>query len=81
MNYYDPVGRDRDLFADFSEGGHSGINTGSLLELVRRFERGDFDLVAFGRVLLADPQWLVKVQTGRLDELAPYSAAAMQTLY
>lgn len=75
------IGLDRDLFADFTQGGHSKSNTGSLLELARRFERGDFDLVAIGRVLLADPQWLLKVQHGRLDELEPYSAAAMQTLY
>jgi 2,4-dienoyl-CoA reductase-like NADH-dependent reductase (Old Yellow Enzyme family) len=75
------VGLDRDLFADFTQGGHSRSNTGSLIELARRFERGDFDLVAIGRVLLADPQWLRKVHEGRLDELEPYSAAAMQTLY
>jgi 2,4-dienoyl-CoA reductase-like NADH-dependent reductase (Old Yellow Enzyme family) len=32
----------------------------SLDELIRRFERGDFDLVAVGRPLLADPHWVEK---------------------
>jgi 2,4-dienoyl-CoA reductase-like NADH-dependent reductase (Old Yellow Enzyme family) len=37
----------------------------SMSELVRRFERGDFDLVAVGRALLADPNWLQKVPARR----------------
>src|SRR3546814_613968 len=38
------VGLDRDLFADFEQGGQSNINPASLNELVRRYERGDFDI-------------------------------------
>jgi 2,4-dienoyl-CoA reductase-like NADH-dependent reductase (Old Yellow Enzyme family) len=38
-------------------------------ELLRRFERGDFDLVGVGRALLGDPEWLRKVQEGRMSEL------------
>ena len=38
-------------------------------ELLRRFERGDFDLVGIGRAVLADPDWVLKVREGRLDEL------------
>jgi 2,4-dienoyl-CoA reductase-like NADH-dependent reductase (Old Yellow Enzyme family) len=51
----------------------------SLTELVRRFERGDFDIVAIGRVLLNDPWWLLKVREGRLSELKPYSVEAMRS--
>jgi len=39
-------------------------------ELVRRFEANEFDLVALGRVLLADPEWIIKVRAGRESELA-----------
>ena len=39
-------------------------------ELVRRFEAGEFDLVAVGRTLLADPQWINKVREGREDEMS-----------
>ncbi|MDC0598607.1 NADH:flavin oxidoreductase [Gammaproteobacteria bacterium] len=38
-------------------------------DLIRRFERGDFDLVAVGRALLADPDWIIKVREGRGDEM------------
>jgi 2,4-dienoyl-CoA reductase-like NADH-dependent reductase (Old Yellow Enzyme family) len=73
------VGLDRDLFADFEKSGESRPNIASLTELVRRFERGDFDIVAIGRALLGDPWWLQKVQDGRLSELKPYSVEAMQS--
>ena len=37
----------------------------SLDELLRRFDRGDFDLVAIGRPLLADAGWARKIREGR----------------
>lgn len=39
-------------------------------ELVRRYEAGEFDLVAVGRALLADPLWIVKVREGREKEMS-----------
>jgi len=52
----------------------------SLDELVKRLDRGDFDLVGVGRPLLADPQWVKKVQNGRTDELKGFSKEALATL-
>jgi 2,4-dienoyl-CoA reductase-like NADH-dependent reductase (Old Yellow Enzyme family) len=52
----------------------------SLDELLRRLERGDFDLVAVGRALLQDPQWAVKIRQDRRDELMNYEASALRTL-
>ncbi|KKC25192.1 NADH:flavin oxidoreductase [Sphingomonas sp. SRS2] len=75
------VGLDRDLFADVEQGGESHPHLASLRELSRRYERGDFDLVAMGRVLLADPEWLNKVRTDRCDELIPYSSKVLETLF
>ena len=49
-------------------------------ELARRLEHGEFDLVAVGRALLADPQWALKVRDGRTDELQDFSREAMATL-
>jgi len=40
-------------------------------ELVRRFERGDFDLVAVGRSIIADPEWVNKCRDGRLAHVTP----------
>jgi 2,4-dienoyl-CoA reductase-like NADH-dependent reductase (Old Yellow Enzyme family) len=52
----------------------------SLDELLRRLERGDFDLVAVGRALLQDAEWTVKVRQGRTDELMDFDRSAMATL-
>lgn len=43
-------------------------------------ERGDFDVLAVGRALLADPQWATKVRTGRMSETIGYSKAHLDTL-
>jgi 2,4-dienoyl-CoA reductase-like NADH-dependent reductase (Old Yellow Enzyme family) len=52
----------------------------SLDELLRRFDRGDFDLVAVGRPLLADPWWARKIHEGRSSELRGFSKEALATL-
>ncbi|MFJ3443015.1 NADH:flavin oxidoreductase [Streptomyces sp. NPDC086081] len=57
-----------------------GAEVGDLDNLLDRFERDEFDMVAVGRALLQDPQWARKVLSGRFDELAPYDAAALKTL-
>ncbi len=70
------------LTGDFinAYGGESS-KPASLDELVRRLDRGDFDLVAVGRAVLQDPNWAVKVRQGRQDELMDFSPKAMATLY
>ncbi|MEU3278412.1 NADH:flavin oxidoreductase [Streptomyces antibioticus] len=57
-----------------------GSATRGLDDLLDRLEADEFDLVAVGRALLQDPEWAAKVLAGRLDELAPYDAAALRTL-
>jgi 2,4-dienoyl-CoA reductase-like NADH-dependent reductase (Old Yellow Enzyme family) len=52
----------------------------SLDELIRRMDRGDFDLVAVGRPLLADPSWVKKIKSGRTAELKGFSKAALGEL-
>ena len=49
-------------------------------ELLRRLDRGDFDLVAIGRALLQDPQWAVKVHEGRTADLMNFDPSAMAAL-
>ncbi|CAN5487740.1 NADH:flavin oxidoreductase [soil metagenome] len=53
----------------------------SLDELERRMDRGDFDLVAVGRALLQDPEWVLKIKDGRNDELKSFERSAMGVLY
>jgi 2,4-dienoyl-CoA reductase-like NADH-dependent reductase (Old Yellow Enzyme family) len=53
----------------------------SLDELLRRFERGDFDLIAVGRAILSDPQWPTKIRKGHSDQLRDFSREALATLF
>ena len=69
------------LTGDFISGfGGETSQPASLDELVRRLEGGEFDLVAVGRALLADPQWALKVCEGRTAELTDFNREAMATL-
>ncbi|MFE7166697.1 NADH:flavin oxidoreductase [Streptomyces sp. NPDC057616] len=49
--------------------------------LVERLERDEFDLVAVGRALLADPEWARKVLDGRGDGFVPFTHEAEKTLF
>ncbi|MEL1245640.1 NADH:flavin oxidoreductase [Flavobacterium sp. DGU11] len=71
------------LSGDFMEffGAGAGAGTTDLSELLRRYERGDFDLVAVGRSLLQDPEWVQKVKTGKFDELKAFEPASAAKLY
>jgi len=72
------VGLTGEFIAAF--GGESS-KPASLDELLRRFDRGDFDLVAVGRALINDPQWVLKIRDGRQSELLDFSPAALGTLF
>ena len=52
----------------------------SLDELLRRMDRGDFDLAAVGRPLLADPHWAEKIRENRTSELKGFSKEALSVL-
>ncbi len=71
------IGLSGDFLAAFS--GESS-SPASLDELMRRFDRGDFDLVAVGRAILADPEWVNKVREGHSDELIGFSKEALGRL-
>lgn len=71
------VGLSSDFFSAF--GGQSSAVSG-LEPLIERMERGEFDLIAVGRVLLSDPQWAAKVKAGRIGDLAEFNPAAMAEL-
>ncbi|XXY48132.1 NADH:flavin oxidoreductase [Sorangium sp. So ce269] len=68
------VGLDGDFVGAFA-GESSGPQ--GLGELVRRLERGDFDLVAVGRSLLDDPAWVEKIRAGRTSELKRFTKESL----
>ncbi|MBC9716531.1 NADH:flavin oxidoreductase [Streptomyces sp. TRM66268-LWL] len=57
-----------------------GSQLRSLDDLLDRFERDEFDMVAVGRALLQDPEWAAKVLSGRGSELRAYDAASLGSL-
>ncbi len=57
-----------------------GSKSAPLTDVIRRMERGDFDLVAVGRAILQDPNWVKKVHEGRTSEIADFDAASLKTL-
>ena len=71
------VGLSGDFMAAFA--GESSTPA-SLDTLVHRMERGEFDLIAVGRALLSDPQWVTKVRAGDQVNLRDFTAAALGEL-
>lgn len=51
------------------------ISPAPIDRLVEQFESGEFDIVAIGRALLADPAWVNRLRDGRLGEFAGYDPA------
>jgi 2,4-dienoyl-CoA reductase-like NADH-dependent reductase (Old Yellow Enzyme family) len=49
-------------------------------ELLERLERGEFDLVAVGRSLIANPSWPALIRNGSLSELRPFNRSALSQL-
>ena len=52
----------------------------SLENLEKRLDNEEFDLVAVGRALIEDPEWVIKIRENRLDELKGYSKASLAKL-
>lgn len=71
------VGLSGDFFGSFA--GESS-EPSSLDELNRRMDRGDFDLVAVGRPILADPNWVTKIKNNKIDELKGFRKEALAEL-
>jgi 2,4-dienoyl-CoA reductase-like NADH-dependent reductase (Old Yellow Enzyme family) len=72
------VGLSGDAAATFS--GESS-SPKELDELHKRFDRGDFDLIAVGRAILQDPEWVLKIKEGRKSELQDFTAASIGKYY
>jgi 2,4-dienoyl-CoA reductase-like NADH-dependent reductase (Old Yellow Enzyme family) len=68
------VGLDVDVMASLA--GQEGRPTGAsrIGELVRRFQRGDFDLVSVGRSQIGDPDWVTKMTDHRIPDIRGFRA-------
>jgi 2,4-dienoyl-CoA reductase-like NADH-dependent reductase (Old Yellow Enzyme family) len=55
-------------------------NAASLDRLLELFERGDFDLVAVGRGMLVNADWVNRFRDGWMDQLKNWDPDVLQTL-
>ena len=69
------VGLDVDVMATLE--GEEARPTGNsrIEDLIRRFRRGDFDLVSVGRSQIGDPDWVAKVRDDRIGDIRPFRRA------
>ncbi len=61
-------------------GGTEESREAEMTRLTEMLARGDFDLVAVGRAMLADSSWAAKVRDGRFAELSAFSPDVLKTL-
>lgn len=72
------VGLDGDFFSAF-QGNDSNVT--GIEQLLDRMERDEFDMVAVGRALIADPAWAAKTLNGRTGDITPFAAEMLKTLH
>lgn len=58
-----------------------GSQPSSIDGVLKRLEDKEFDMIAVGRALLNDPEWVDKIKDGRLDELKSFERRDLMTLY
>ncbi|MGV8936274.1 MAG: NADH:flavin oxidoreductase [Allorhizobium sp.] len=71
------VGLSGEFMASFGGEKSTPVN---LDRLVKRMEAEEFDLIAVGRAILGDPQWVSKVQAGDSKDLLPFDPASLAEL-
>ncbi|CUH34870.1 NADPH dehydrogenase [Jannaschia seosinensis] len=71
------VGLSGDFIGAF---GGQGSKAAGLDRLVERMERDEFDLIAVGRALLSDPDWVAKIAANDREGLRDFDAAALAEL-
>ncbi|MEZ5688304.1 MAG: hypothetical protein R3E21_05875 [Caenibius sp.] len=59
--------------------GNRDDNSG-LGDLIDRLEQDEFDLIAVGRALIANPDWAKKVREGRMADLLPFRREMLSSL-
>lgn len=71
------VGLTEEFIATYREG---TAEVAGIDELIKRMEADEFDLIAVGRALIANPDWANKVRDGKMDELVTFDKAMLGEL-
>ena len=74
------VSLDQDFVSQPTEGDGSTSEPASIDRLLEMLDRGDFDLVAVGRALIANPDWPKVVRSGDTAGLQAYSKDLLANL-
>lgn len=74
------VSLDLDFITSFAQQ-PTQTQVGNIERLMEMMTRGDFDLVAVGRALLANPDWANKVREGHAGALKPYTPEVLTALF
>ncbi|MEP5153118.1 NADH:flavin oxidoreductase [Planktotalea sp.] len=75
------VGLNADFLPEDGTANFKAAEPASIDNLLERTEREEFDLVAVGRALIANPDWANQVQAGKLADLAAYEKDMLKKLY
>ena len=67
------VGLDIDMWQSMAEGRAAEQSLGCYERLMQMFDRGDFDLVAVGRGMIAEPEWANLVRGGEFHRLKQFT--------
>lgn len=74
------VGLDSDFISTLKQSSPSHSSKKSFDSLLMRLENEEFDLVAVGRALIGDPNWVKKVTSNHFSSIIPFSKEQLQSL-
>lgn len=74
------VGLTEDFISGTFASDKPAVEKSGIDELVKRMANHEFELIAVGRALLQDPQWLQKMRDGKEDEVKAFSKASLKEL-
>jgi len=75
------VGLDTDFVSMRIKGETAKSSEKTIYDVLDRLSRDEFDLVAIGRALLADPTWVTKIVDGHFDKIKTFTMECLETLY
>lgn len=74
------IGLSGEFIKDIRKEVQSTFSKDSIFEVSERMRKGEFDLAAIGRPLIADPNWVTKIQKGQYSKITPFSKEALSHL-
>ena len=67
------VSLDIDVMANVSGTRATSSGADGYRDMVRRFQRGDFDMMSIGRGQIGDPNWVNTLRSGRMPDVPAFT--------